>query len=108
AFRGAHAPSRADASPAPDFGASPNGGLETFAARAPRTLVDRALRARLKRALAAASRLRSRFTSRSHLHEFNGRPVRIANIDDAFARIRSGCERLRFTSGFPTGRGDLL
>ena len=43
-----------------------------------------------------------------HLHELNGRPVRIPNIDDAFSGIGSLREGLRFACGLPPRLGDFF
>ena len=40
------------------------------------------------------------------LHKLNGRAIRIANVNDAFAGIRTRLKSLRFTSSFPTRRVD--
>jgi len=40
------------------------------------------------------------------LHEFDGRPVRIADVDHASAGVRASRKRLRFAGGYPTRRGN--
>jgi hypothetical protein len=42
------------------------------------------------------------------LHEFDGSSIRIANINDAFAGVRTARERLWFAGGFPTGCRNLF
>ena len=43
-----------------------------------------------------------------HLHELDGRAVRIAHIDDVFPGVRSHFESLWFARGFPTGCCDFF
>jgi len=42
------------------------------------------------------------------LHELNGSPIRIANVDDPLPGARTDFERLRFAGGFPTGCCDFV
>ena len=42
------------------------------------------------------------------LHEFDGSPVRVANIDHTFSRVRTRAKCLRLASGAPAGGGDCI
>jgi len=52
--------------------------------------------------------LNSSFFFANDFHEFDRRAVGITNVNDALAGIRTGFERLRFASRFPTGGHDPL
>jgi len=50
--------------------------------------------------------IRGRFVRLGRLHELDGSPIWVANVNDSLSRVRAGFKSLRFAGGFPTGRGD--
>src|SRR5437667_2982655 len=45
---------------------------------------------------------------RGLLHQLDCGSVRVANVDDALASVRTARQHLRLARGFPTGRGNLF